>query len=95
MKELRSKKRLGESERLLNEAIIVTDAQGQRTSESAAQRAVRKATEVFGPRGDEQVGVQAEWLAYCDSLEIMSKFTSFNNVFENAEAFIHHKQHIN
>ncbi|GFR67967.1 hypothetical protein ElyMa_005596700 [Elysia marginata] len=57
------------------------------------------ATEVFGPRGDEKSGCRQEWLAYCDTKEIISKFTSFrgnrfNNVFENAEAVIHHKQHI-
>ncbi|GFS22165.1 vitamin B12-dependent ribonucleotide reductase [Elysia marginata] len=39
-----------------------------------------------------------EWLAYCDSTDIMSKFRSFranrfNPMFENVEAFMDHKEH--
>lgn len=51
---------------------------------------------MLGPRGDEKSGCRQNWLAFCSSKGKKSLFTSyranrFNNLFQNASAFLHHR----
>ena len=68
------------------------------SGETAAFRVIRTTSDVLGPRGDEKNGCREDWLAYCDTHEIKSQFTTyrsnrFNNIFENAVAILAHKDH--
>lgn len=59
--------------------------------ESAAFRAIRIASDVLGPRGDENCGCREEWLVFSSIIGKRSCFTTyrtnrFNNTFENALA---------
>ena len=69
--------------------------------DNAASRIVRHSAEVLGSRGGGggKNGCREEWLAFCESNNITSKFTSsrgnrFNNLLENSSAVIFHHNHI-
>ncbi|KAK3770798.1 hypothetical protein RRG08_036400 [Elysia crispata] len=54
------------------------------SGETAAFRVIRTTSDVFGPRGDEKNGCREDWLAYCDTHEIKSQFTTYrSNRFNN------------
>ena len=71
----------------------------QNNYECATLRAIRTASEVFGPSCDEKSGSRQNWLALCSSKGKKSMFTSyrsnrFNCLFQNATAFLYHRQDI-
>ncbi|GFN81346.1 PiggyBac transposable element-derived protein 4-like [Plakobranchus ocellatus] len=71
----------------------------EKNAESAATRTITMASDCLGPRGDEKSGARKEWLTFCSLKDIQSKFSSyrsnrFNNLFQNATAVPHHRQHV-
>ena len=46
------------------------------STECATSRLIRTASDLTGPRGDENSGCREEWLAFCEELDIKSRMTS-------------------
>lgn len=69
------------------------------SSETAALRLIRTASDVLGPRRDEKSGCRADWQAYCEEDDVKSYMTIFrsnrlNNFFEGVAAIVHHAEEI-
>ena len=69
------------------------------TKQAAAVRYIRMACEVFGPRGDEQIGCRDSWMAYCSMMQIKStvpsfKANRFNSLFVGAASLHFHQLEI-
>ena len=68
-------------------------------NESRAVKTIRRACELFRPRGDEQNGRREDWLAYMKLKDKTSKIISyranrFSNLFSGTEAVIEHRDDI-